>query len=124
MAEPLPDHALLAALRTAAAEGDEAAALFLANYGAQNRGGPTAEQEAEIRRAATDGHEPSRLFLLASSGDSGPWDDYVRRRLAEIGAEGQGAQNTAVDGVPDIGTGPTCTGVAGEASAPRDTDPV
>ena len=67
MSDPLPDHAVLAALRIAATEGDEAAALFLANYG---------------------------------------------------------AQNTEMDGVPDIGTGPTCTGVAGEASAPRDTDPV
>lgn len=41
-----------------------------------------------------------------------------------LGKSNYGAQNTAVDGTPDIATGPTCTGVAGEASAPSDTDPV
>lgn len=65
--EPLPDHAVLAALRKAAEEGDEAAALYLANYG---------------------------------------------------------AQNTEVDGTPFMATGPCCTGVAGVASAPSETDPV
>lgn len=87
-------------------------------------GGPTAEQKAEIRAAADAGHEPSRLLLRALDGEREPWDAYVNQRLAGIAAEDQGAQNTAVDGTPDIATGPTCTGVAGEASAPSDTDPV
>lgn len=87
-------------------------------------GGPTVEQSAEIRTAASAGHEPSRLLLRALGGEREPWDAYVNQRLAEIETEDQGAQNTAVDGTPDIATGPTCTGVAGEASAPSDTDPV
>ena len=40
MTDPLPDHAVLAALRVAAAEGDEAAALFLANRGAKPKPKP------------------------------------------------------------------------------------
>lgn len=64
--DPISDRAMLAALRKAAAEGDTAAALFLANYG---------------------------------------------------------AQNTDVDGAPLAGTRPHCTGVAGVASAPSETEP-
>ena len=55
------------------------------------------------------------------------WDAQMQQRQFENEWKRlwrQGAQNTEVDGTPFMATGPCCTGVAGVASAPSETDPV